>query len=342
MKTIRTKGSLVTALLFCLAAGFQTGCRKDLCPNHYPQASVALSYEQAWERDYGMHWIDAWSADRYGAYDALRPGRPEGVSMIAYAGERSDLFFLQPEGGEVVFGSEVRSLLFYNNDTEYIVLNDLASLPAARATTTTRTRSTLRAMHADERTINPPDVLYGSFADEVPQIKLHENVPLPVRMQPLAYTYVVRYGFEYGRQHVALARGALAGMAESVYLRDGVTCDEGATILFDCALTDDGARAEVRSFGVPGFPDEYYGRERRARDERRYTLNLEVRLTNGKLKEFVFDVTEQLRRQPRGGVIEVGGIRVEDGDNMNNSGFDVDVDDWGEYTDIVLPVGPAN
>ena len=25
---------------------------------------------------------------------------------------------------------------------------------------------------------------------------------------------------------------------------------------------------------------------------------------------------------------------------MNNSGFDVDVDDWGEYTDIDLPVVP--
>lgn len=341
MKTIRTNG-LATALLLCLAAGFQTGCRKDLCPNHYPQAAVALSYEREWERDYGMHWAAAWPAERFGAYDVLRPERPEGVNMIAYAADASDLFFLQPDGGRVTFGSEVRSLLFYNNDTEYIVFNDMASLPAARATTTSRTRSTLRAMHADERTINPPDVLYGSFADDVPQIRLHENVPLAVRMQPLVYTYVIRYGFEYGRQHAALVRGALAGMAESVYLRDGVTGDEAATILFDCTLTDDGARADVRSFGVPGFPDEYYGRERKGREARRYTLNLEVRLTNGRLKEFVFDVTDQLLKQPRGGVIEVDGIRIEDGDNMNGSGFDVSVDDWGEYADIDLPVGPAN
>ena len=124
-----------------------------------------------------------------------------------------------------------------------------------------------------------------------------------------------------------------------MYLRDGVTSEESATLLYDCVMTDYGAMAKVRSFGIPGFPDEYYGRAPRTGNGHIYTLNLEVRLTNGNIKELTFDVTPQLERQPRGGVITVRGIRVEDSENQSDSGFDVTVEDWGEHEDIDLPVG---
>ena len=61
---------------------------------------------------------------------------------------------------------------------------------------------------------------------------------------------------------------------------------------------------------------------------------------------FILATTEKHKIIPtilsRCQIYDFNRIRVEDGDNMNNSGFDVDVDDWGEYTDIDLPVGPAN
>lgn len=344
-------------------------CRKDLCYNHFRTASVALDWESEWERDYGMNHPSTWNEPFHGfSYNSLRPGMPEGVTMLTYRGSGDPLTtFLDAVGGDVNIGEAGQhSSLFYNNDTEYIVLSDIATLPQARASTTTRTRSTLgtlRSMHPDERTINPPDVLYAAFIESMPEIGIHETAPVPVRMQPLVYTYVIRYEFEHGAEHVALARGALAGMAESVYLRTGATSEEAATILYDCETTSYGAVAIVRSFGVPGFTCSYYGRftgsgggvktgvqqgmktgvqeymTRGSREGRKYTLNLEVKLKNGKTKEFLFDVTDQLARQPRGGVIIVGGIRVEDDENLNDSGFDVNVEDWGEEEDVDLTVG---
>ncbi|WP_290382039.1 DUF5119 domain-containing protein [uncultured Muribaculum sp.] len=327
-----------------IVAASTSSCRKDLCYNHFPEAGVTLSYENEWERDYGMGWLSGWDADLYGStYDNLRPGNPEGVTMVAYHPDGITEFYMSTAGGNVSFGASVHSLLFYNNDTQYIILNDMASLPSARATSTSRSRATLGELHAGERTINPPDVLYAAYSPEVPELKMHENVPLPVRLQPLVYTYVIRYEFDYGQQHVALARGAVAGMAESVYMRDGVTSDEAATILYDCTLTPYGARAEVASFGVPGFPDEYYGRDESSRRDtpRPYTLNLEVKLTNGTLKSFTFDITDQMQRQPRGGVIVVKDIRIEDDENLSDSGFDVDLEDWGLLEDIIIPVHPV-
>ena len=51
-------------------------------------------------------------------------------------------------------------------------------------------------------------------------------------------------------------------------------------------------------------------------------------------------MTDQVNAQPRGGVITVDGIEVDDEDGMAGSGgFDVTVDGWGDYMDIPLPLG---
>lgn len=324
-----------------------SSCRKDLCFNHFRTAAVALSWEHEWERDYGMAHATNWDAAFHGRqYSDLRPTLPEGVTMITYSSEANPReTFMSNAGQDINLGEPgEHSLLFYNNDTEYIVLSDMASLAEARASTTSRSRSTLAyitSVYPDVRSTNPPDVLYAAYTDQLPSIGLHESTPMPVKMQPLVYTYVIRYEFEHGLKNVALARGALAGMAESVYLRNGVTSEESTIVLFDCDKTAYGCEALVRTFGVPGFPDEYYGRAPMARADRPYTLNLEVRLTNGKIFEFNYDIADQIEKQPRGGVIRITGIRIEDEDSAITPGsaFDVTVDDWGEHEDIDLPVG---
>ena len=100
-------------------------------------------------------------------------------------------------------------------------------------------------------------------------------------------------------------------------------------------MAEQGAHVTVLSFGVPGYPES--GKD--VRYTRRHTLQLEVKLSNGKVKEFLFDITEQLANQPRGGVVRVSGLRIEDDESSNDSGFDVDVDDWGNQEEVDLPVG---
>ena len=46
-----------------------------------------------------------------------------------------------------------------------------------------------------------------------------------------------------------------------------------------------------------------------------------------------------MERQPRGGVIEVDGIRISDEDAAEGgSAFDPDVDGWGDYEDVEIPL----
>lgn len=318
--------------------------RTELCYDHFPKASITFAWEREWERDYGMEHVHNWDDGYHGiGYDNLRPDTPEWVNLLKYKNNNpSGEHYFSSEGGVIEFKEDSNhSFLFYNGDTEYIILSDIASLSDARASATPRSRSSISYImekHPGVRSSNPPDVLYSAFIESVPSIGVHETKPLPVKLQPLVYTYLIRYEFEYGLEKVSLARGALAGMAESVYLRDGRTSDDPIIVLYDCDIKEYGCEAQVRSFGVPGFPDEYYGRDDSGTSGRPYSLNLEVLLKNGKTVEFNYDIADQVKKQPRGGVITVSGLRIEDEIGDSDSGFQVDVNDWPEHDVIDLPI----
>lgn len=341
MKILRYYTIAVVLLVLTLSTACQ---RTELCYDHYPKATLAFTWEQEWERDYGMAHQTNWDAGYHGFdYDYMRPGTPGWVNLIKYRNNDSDgEHYFGSDGGDILLHEDGgHSFLLYNGDTEYIVLSDMASLPDARASSTSRSRASIAYLmerHPGSRSSNPPDVLYSAFVEQVPSIGIHESKQLPIKMQPLVYTYVVRYEFEAGLEHVYLARGALGGMAESVYMRDGRTSEESNILLYDCEIMDYGCEAHVRSFGVPGFPDEYYGRSADDADLRPYTLNLEVLLTNGETMEFNFDVADQLKNQPRGGVITVSGLQIEESIGNTDSGFQVDVVDWPDRDVIDLPV----
>lgn len=339
MKAIYTV--LVSAMLVLSSCD-----NKDLCFDHDTHAlkyhaDIRTQYELEWQYTYGdaIDWRTHWPQSFGMSYESLLPHVPDGLRVVTYnADGTNETTNLPATGGTVYFKAGEHSLLFYNNDTEYIVFDDLASYATARATTRSRSRASyLGNKYTDskaENTVNPPDVLFGHYIESYTPEKTVEAQMLPVTMHPLVFSYLVRYEFSEGLKYVALARGALAGMAESVYLNSGQTSTEEATILYDCTVEDFGAQAVVRSFGIPDFPNENYSRA-----GRRYGLNLEVRLKNGKTMTFDFDVTDQVAVQPHGGVIIVKGIKIPDDIGMEGgSGFDVNVNDWGDYEDIDLPL----
>ncbi len=326
------------------------GRSDDLCFDH-PQHSaryatdVNISYDLDWEQPYDnlTDWSAGWDALGLGfPYGALRPCEPEGIRMTAYSvdGPRVENN-IAASGEEVFITPGENSLLFYNNDTEFIVFNDMGSYQTASATTRSRSRSTYagnplyrpsRVAGRDETTVSAPDVLFGKYIDSYIQERVTEAQKLDITMRPLVFTYLIRFRFLHGYDYVALARGALSGMAAAVYLHNGRTADDALTVLYDCTLEDWGVMAEVRSFGIPDFPNPIYGR-----GDGSFAVTLEVRLKNGKILEFHYDVTDQIADQPHGGVVTIDDIEISDADGSGGgSGFDVSVDGWGEFEDVEI------
>lgn len=327
---------LIVALTSCI--------HKDLCVDHIEHAhryhiNVIADYRYDWEECFGgPNWEAEWP-EGYLPYDDLRPGDPSGLRVVAYNEEGDhNIHNIKPNGGIVSLYEGYNDLLFYNNDTEYIIFSRTDNGVTTRATTRTRTRATyLGNQYAmeGEPTLTPPDMLYANYFEDYLAVKTVEPKDVYVTLQPLVYSYKIRYEFSEGLKYVALTRGALSGMAASVTLNTGETSEESATLLYDCEVTDYGARAIVNTFGVPAFPHPNYP----TRTEYTHGLSLEVLMRNGKTVIFEFDVTDQVQQQPHGGVIVVKDIKITEEQGMQGSGaFDVVVDDWGPYEDVPLPL----
>ena len=331
-------------LLLCVAV-FLTGCRKELCYDHdHWKVNVLADWELVWERDYGRDWMAVWDSPAGYAYDSLRPVPGGGLAVFVYREEGSPTErHIGADGGVLPVGEGRHSLLFYNDDTEYIVFSGLDTWAEASATTRTRTRSTYQDAHGEESTVNSPDMLFGAWIESYESAGSPDATPLdlPVTLRPLVYKYILVYEFESGIEYVQLARGALAGMAQSVFLQDGRTGSDKATVLFDetdIDLERGVVSAVVSTFGVPDYPDKYYPGKAPGEVTGAFGLNLEVMLPDGTIKTFEFDISEQMADQPRGGVITVSGLTISAGEIGSSGGFDVDVDGWGDYEDIVLPI----
>lgn len=332
----------------CLTASCE---HKELCPATPASptgAQVTATYSREWQQpgEDGFDWQNyaSWTDSLGMTYESLRPANPEGLRATVFNPDStSESSNLAPEGGLVRMSPGPHSLLLYNNDTEYIVFSNMSRFASAMATTRPRTRSSYidsREAGSDEHTVAQPDMLYGNYVEQFAATR-NTATPLTVTMHPLVFTYLIRYEFSRGIEYVALARGALAGMAEGVMLGSGRTTKEAATVLFDATVSSFGVQAIVRSFGTPDRPNPAYTTSSLApKATQRYGLNLEVRLKNGKMKSFDFDVSDQVAAQPKGGVIIVRGLGVtpEEGKQTGGSAFDVKVVNWGEYQDIDLPL----
>lgn len=337
---MKTRGYLIIMALTALSL---SGCRKPLCYDHDlhglgSRHEVQAEWEKEWERDFGKKWEERWRGVLGFGYDALRPEAAEGIRARVFTdGKPENEANLASTGGRLPMSPGVHDILFYNNDTEYITFHDEESSATAMASTRGRTRSTYNSRNEDEVTVNAPDQLYGAFIPEHTAELTDSLMNISVRMRPLVYTYVIHYIFEHGLKYVAGAKGALAGMAGGVYLQTGKTTDQVVTILFDDCIVDRqlGIYTTVRSFGVPDEdPIPMVPRENQY-----FKLELEAFLKNGKRLEFAYDVTDQVRAQPRGGVIVIDGIRIEDEEGEGGSGgFNPNVDGWGEFEDIILPI----
>ena len=322
---------------------------KELCMDHYNHASrlhlyVSPTFEQEWQYSNSPEtpdWSEQWDPDFGFSYDMLRPTVPSGIRVLALdktTGVQTTSNILAT-GGIAYFTGTDNSILLYNNDSEYLVFNDIGNQTAATATTRTRTRSTYMGNQYSseevENTVAPPDMLYARYLSDYQVERKFIPDTLSITMMPLVYTYLIRYEVTHGMEYIGLARGALSGMAGSVFLHNGSTTEQVVTLVYDCNVVDDwGIQTVLCSFGVPNYPNDAY-----SRGEQRYALNLEVRLNNGTMLNYDFDVTNQVERQPHGGVIEVTGIEIPDSIGMQGgSGFDVEIEGWGEYVDVDLPL----
>lgn len=333
------------------------GCRKDLCYDHFSEVDLqlevvySLDWHLPWDENWNEYWPDEWAVD----WNKMLPKEPEGVRLHIFDCDyRSPIsnHNLECKGGRIALNSGYYDMLLYNNDTEGIIFENMNAVSDAGATTRTRSKSAIYSTrYPDETTASPPDMLFAGYLPECELRKPNEEKTLFMRIEakltPRTWTYLVRYEFTSGQEYVSEAQAYLSGMAGRVCLKDGRTDNEKViTLLLDCNTSTCGFESIVRSFGLPGFDYEMV-RQRVITNEMALLnvsvtnkLVLEMKLMSGKVKLVEFDVSSQVRKQPRGGVIVVKDIVVtsEEGQKPNGSGFEGEVSDWEENIDVDVPI----
>lgn len=302
--------------------------------------TLNLEWQLDWEVNSDYNWADNWGdLGSDNDYDYYRPRKPDGVAVILYNEFKGNYVFgkelhISASGGSFSVEPSTRAILFINDDSDYVVLNNMGSPHTVTASTGNHENISFNDLHPGERSVKQPDILYGAFLEITEDQIINGDLPNNVVISPLAYGYVIKYQIDKNLEYVKEATGALAGMAESVNIMSGATSDSKATFVFECEKTNNGIGVQVMTFGVPSSE----GYKARANEDYsgQHDLRLLLKLRNGRTIKLEHDVTEQIANQPKGGVVTISGIEITDEMVESNSGFQPDVDNWGENTEIPL------
>lgn len=179
---------------------------------------------------------------------------------------------------------------------------------------------------------------------------------LEMQLQPVTYIYLVQVVLHNnnrsGRKVTAIDGNAnISGMARSVNLNTGVTGSDAITVNFNMRMKKDlqtksGEQVDViggkvLTFGMPGLNPHklstraYLESLQKVADAdtgNRHYVDVNMQFYNGKDSTLVFDVTDQVRRLFRGGVItiDLDMDHVPVPNQKGGSGFDAVVKDWEE------------
>lgn len=338
--------------IVALASIFATSCNhKELCEDaRMYHINLHADYRLDWEDTNDIDWKSpgCWP-EHYLAYDNLRPNIPDEL-LLAWDyknGRANYLNYTKPGGGVINLGNEYTNLLIHN-DSEYNDIHYSSDGTIVRATTRASTRASFKGYklgEVKEETKKSPDLLFANYFENFQIDKTLNPTDFYTTLQPLVFTYYIRIPIKSGLEYVKLNghSGDISGMADGVNLLNGETVDNAVTILFDNTedygyrvinVTDWGIEAIVRSYGLPGYPQVNYP----TRTNVNY-LGINI-YTGGKVVRFECDITDQMRKQPHGGVIEWSGedIVIEKDSGVAGSGaFDVEVEGWN-YEDVILPI----
>lgn len=261
---------------------------------------------------------------------------PEGMAYVFFPDDGSEVWrfdFPGREAGRVSLAAGKYQLLSYNDDTYNILFRG------------DRRYDTFEVYTADkelpvatgERCVAAPDMMWGcayaglnlSYEDlrynpsptarPENEWSVSTDFILQARQRRITARYRYRIEEVENLSGVKSMSGALTGMAGSMLLASGMRGTYPSTLAVKAASADSTTIAgEFYTFGIPQCPTV---------DN---ILNLYVVLNDGRHFCYRFDVTDQVRAasDPLDVMLTVSGLKLEQSEGGEGTGFDVNVDGW--------------
>lgn len=364
-------------LVALLLTSLFTGCeRKDLYLAQRGTLSIDVSVydiqlDLLWGVDWQTKWQYRWDESLFGPIGYTEPtGVRANVYAINQINQRVKYTTrnLPKTGGQVsLTTNSTYDMVFYNNDTEYILF---ATDDSTYYYATTRGNSRAPYTRSYDN-YNQPDQLFGSYlndlyvTDDPDAYEIHENSDgsilyvfnVDATLDPYTYIYLCQVMILNNKDEMGLRiQGAegltISGLAGGVDLFTrttdsthivAVTQDDIKPMQEDRRLTlPDGSTivgdifaARIMTWGVPGVDPLERSRTRvpiLTKDSTNIAVGLKLR--NGTVYSVEQNITEQIKQYPAGGVLTIVIDAAEIPDSIIGAkpkpggGFDASVDDW--------------
>ena len=365
--------AFVALLLMSLLAGCE---RKDLYLSQRGTLSIDVSVydiqlDLMWGADWQLKWQYLWDESLYGFVGYAEPtGVRANVYTINQINERVKYTTrnLPKTGGKVSLTTNTTyDMVFYNNDTEYILFNTDEST-YYYATTRSNTRTSAKSSFD---TYNQPDQLFGAYlhdlyvTDDPEAYEVVEDedgnlvyvYDVDASLTPYTYIYLCQVMLLNNKDEMGLRINGgedltIDGLAGGVDLFTrktdstrlvAITQDDVKPLQTDRELTlPDGTNvvsdlfaARIMTWGLPGGDPLERSRSRLpVETENKNNMTIGLKLRNGTVHYIVKDITDQLKQYPAGGVITVVVDAAEIPDSIIGAkpkpggGFDASVDGW--------------
>ncbi len=257
-------------------------------------------------------------------------------------------------------------LLVWNEigqEVQSVVIDETSSLDSVIASTN-QTMNQARYNPRYTHSFNQPEELFAGYEQN---LNIDKNLKgftydsvrnvyvkqLNLQLEPRSYIYLTQIILHHNHGRVTGVSGVsnLSGMARSTNLNTGVTGNDPVTVSYDVRMKRDvtvkGEQVDIIggrlvTFGLCGLnpgaiSTRGNGQPTRANDRKRHLLDVDMQFNNGTDSTLVFDVTEQIARRFRGGVItiDLDMDTVPIPHRSGGSAFDAVVDDYDEEIHVI-------
>lgn len=355
-----------------------TGCqRKDLYLAQHGTLNIDVSVydiqlDLLWGLDWKTEWQYLWDESFYGPIGYTEP---TGVRANVYTLDETNQRFryttrnLPKTGGKVSLTTrQSYDMVFYNNDTEYILFSTDEANDYFYATTRSNTKAAYTRSYDH---YNQPDQLFGTYlhdlyvTDDPDAYKMsydEEGIPYYVfevnaTLDPYTFIYlyqvmVLNNDDDAGKRITGCEGISVDGLAGGVDLFTRVTDslnlvtitqEETMPMLTDRALrlpdgtetTGDIFAARIMTWGIPGIdPLAQNATRTEAQPQDSIGAGIGLIMRNGTVYPIQRNITEQIKQRPAGGVITIVIDAAEIPDSIigekpkPGGGFDASVDNW--------------
>lgn len=314
MKNVRQFIWMLSFFMLLMLAG----CHPRELPEGYPLVVVQV----------GFNWDEKEGAGSL----------PEGMRVIFYPkdaeGCKVDVF-LPVGGGEVKLPPGRYAAVVFNYDTETVLIRGEEAYETVEA----YTNPCRPDMAGTEKMVWGPDALYTAKVDDFEARDTDEPVVLEV--EPRLVVETRRFNLKAERlDNVGSAWGSLEGMADRYLLGKGCGKNTPSPIYFDVGKGDGALKGSFTTFGLPD------GMASRAAGGVKMKLVL-IKIDRS-VQTVEVDITQAVSppgnegdegpapviELPAGSVIKVDEVAVVPG----GGGIDGDVGEWGDETEVELPI----